>query len=74
MAYSLQEAVSILQPPRVVWLMLPAGEVVDVHLRELLPELEEGDVVRAHSGHGVREFPIQSEWDRDESPRPCRTA
>ena len=44
-AYSLQEVVSLLQPPRVVWLMLPAGDVVDAHLRQLLPELEEGDVV-----------------------------
>ena len=44
-AYSLQEAVSLLRSPRVIWLMLPAGEVVDAHLRQLLPEMEEGDVV-----------------------------
>ncbi|MCF8030581.1 MAG: decarboxylating 6-phosphogluconate dehydrogenase [Desulfohalobiaceae bacterium] len=44
-AYSLQEAVSLLQAPRLIWLMLPAGEVVDEHLQRLLPELEQGDVV-----------------------------
>ena len=34
-AYSLEEVVEKLTPPRVVWLMLPAGEVVDEHLNRL---------------------------------------
>jgi 6-phosphogluconate dehydrogenase (decarboxylating) len=31
-AFSLEELVTQLSPPRVVWVMLPAGEVVDAHL------------------------------------------
>lgn len=34
-AYSLRELVQELSPPRVVWLMLPAGEPVDNCLRQL---------------------------------------
>ena len=43
-ATSLADFVSRLQPPRVVWLMLPAA-VVDQSLGELLPLLSPGDVV-----------------------------
>lgn len=34
-----------LQPPRVVWFMLPAGEVTEEKLNGLLPHLEKGDLV-----------------------------
>jgi 6-phosphogluconate dehydrogenase len=44
-AYSLTQAVSPLRRPRVIWLMLPAGQVVDEHLNAILPHLGEGDVV-----------------------------
>ncbi len=43
-ATSLADFVSRLQPPRVVWLMLPAA-VVDQSLGELLPLLSPGDIV-----------------------------
>jgi len=44
-AYSPQEAVAKLDPPRVVWLMLPAGEVVDRHVDAFAESLESGDII-----------------------------
>jgi len=42
---SVAEALAQLPVPRVVWLMVPAGEVVDQTLASLSPHLSEGDVV-----------------------------
>lgn len=42
---SLAAAVAALPQPRVVWLMVPAGEVVDATLAQLLPMLQAGDIV-----------------------------
>jgi len=42
---SIEEALGALAVPRVVWLMVPAGEVVDQTLAALSPHLSEGDVV-----------------------------
>lgn len=39
------DALAALPVPRVVWLMVPAGEVVDQTLASLAPHLAEGDVV-----------------------------
>ena len=36
---------TMLDGPRVVWIMLPAGEVTDTHVNEVLEVLEEGDVI-----------------------------
>src|SRR5512143_1061894 len=43
-AFSLEEFVSKLQTPKVVWLMVPAA-VVDASLNELKPLLQAGDIV-----------------------------
>jgi 6-phosphogluconate dehydrogenase len=43
-AFSLQELVKALAPPRAVWIMVPAA-VVDSVLAELLPLLSAGDIV-----------------------------
>jgi 6-phosphogluconate dehydrogenase len=43
-AYTLNELVQALRPPRAVWLMVPA-KVVDVVLDQLLPLLKAGDIV-----------------------------
>lgn len=44
-ASSLNDLVGQLDAPRVVWMMVPSGEEVDVTLNALLDLLEEGDVV-----------------------------
>jgi len=44
-ATSLAELVGQLAPPRVVWLMVPAGPTVDQNLDALLPRLAPGDIV-----------------------------
>src|SRR5512143_1328367 len=42
---SLQELVAALQAPRIVWLMLPAGEATETALASLMPLLSRGDLV-----------------------------
>ncbi|MDX1499714.1 MAG: decarboxylating 6-phosphogluconate dehydrogenase [Woeseiaceae bacterium] len=44
-ARTLPDLVAGLKPPRVVWLMLPAGDITESYVRELPPLLEAGDVV-----------------------------
>ena len=44
-AYSLVELVQKLAPPRIVWLMLPAGAIVDEHIDQLSKLLQQGDML-----------------------------
>ncbi|HMK57168.1 MAG TPA: decarboxylating 6-phosphogluconate dehydrogenase [Dissulfurispiraceae bacterium] len=44
-AYSMEELVRRLAPPRFVWLMLPAGKTVDDHIDELKGLLQKGDTI-----------------------------
>lgn len=44
-ATSSEEVVEALAPPRVCWMMVPPGDPVDATIDELLPALEEGDVL-----------------------------
>ena len=44
-AGSLKEAVSKLKPPRIVWLMVPSGEVTEKTIQELSSLLSKGDIV-----------------------------
>ena len=44
-AYTLKEMAAKLQHPRVVWLMLPAGKPVDDAIEDLIPLLENGDII-----------------------------
>ena len=43
--YSLQELVASLQTPRKIMLMVKAGEVVDDFIEQLIPLLDQGDVI-----------------------------
>ena len=43
--FSLEELIRALEPPRVMWMMLPAGEIVDTHLEAILSMASPGDVV-----------------------------
>jgi len=44
-ATSLEDLVRKLRPPRVIWLMVPAGPTVDQTIDALLPQLQAGDVL-----------------------------
>ena len=44
-ANSLDELVSILKPPRVIWVMLPAGDITAGAIHELAQRLKQGDIV-----------------------------
>ena len=44
-AFSLQELVEKLPSPKVVWMMLPAGQPVDDHLEQLQHLLSSGDII-----------------------------
>ncbi|MBP1464505.1 decarboxylating 6-phosphogluconate dehydrogenase [Candidatus Chloroploca sp. M-50] len=44
-ATTLEELVEALPSPRIVWLMLPAGEATDEHLAQVTPLLSPGDIV-----------------------------
>ncbi len=44
-AGSLRELASQLEPPRAVWLMIPAGEITENAFKELLSALEPGDTI-----------------------------
>lgn len=42
---TLEDLVSALPSPRIVWIMLPAGEVVDEYISQLIPMLTPGDLI-----------------------------
>ncbi|MBW2608908.1 MAG: decarboxylating 6-phosphogluconate dehydrogenase [Deltaproteobacteria bacterium] len=44
-AYSLDELFNKLSTPRIVWIMLPAGPVVDEHIEQIREKLLPGDIV-----------------------------
>ena len=44
-AYSFSEVIETLSPPRVIWIMLPAGPTVDDHMIQLKDILSPGDMV-----------------------------
>jgi 6-phosphogluconate dehydrogenase len=44
-AYSLDDVVNQLSTPRVVWMMVPHGDPVDKMIEDLLPRLDEGDIL-----------------------------
>jgi len=44
-AASLEEAVAKLTPPRVVWLMLPSGDVTEQTLKQAAGRVDKGDIV-----------------------------
>ncbi|KRQ86380.1 6-phosphogluconate dehydrogenase, NADP(+)-dependent, decarboxylating [Caloramator mitchellensis] len=44
-AYNLEELVKKLSKRRVIWLMVPAGEIVDELIEELAPLLDEHDII-----------------------------
>lgn len=43
--YSLQEFVSTLESPRIIWIMIKAGDPVDQTIDKLIPLLNKGDII-----------------------------
>lgn len=43
--YAIEDLHRLLRPPRIVWLMLPAGEVTEQHLQKLLGLLSPDDII-----------------------------
>lgn len=60
--YSIQELVASLKRPRKVMLMIRAGEPVDEMIRELLPYLEEGDVIIDGGNSDFRDTERRMKW------------
>jgi 6-phosphogluconate dehydrogenase len=44
-AETLEDLVGKLRPPRIVWIMLPAGSIVDDHIESLTALLDPGDII-----------------------------
>jgi 6-phosphogluconate dehydrogenase len=44
-ASDIEDLISQLEPPRVIWLMLPAGDVTDEFIDKVLPLMSEGDLL-----------------------------
>lgn len=44
-AASLDDAIDKLSKPRLIWLMLPAGDITESYINELSEKLDEGDIV-----------------------------
>ncbi|MFW6139252.1 MAG: phosphogluconate dehydrogenase (NAD(+)-dependent, decarboxylating) [Spirochaetota bacterium] len=44
-SYSIQELVDKLSVPRKIWLMLPAGDIVEQHIKSITPFLDRGDIL-----------------------------
>jgi len=44
-AYSFEELASKLSSPKIIWIMLPAGQAVDDAITQLIPHLSAGDIV-----------------------------
>jgi 6-phosphogluconate dehydrogenase len=61
-AYTLEELVEKLRPPRLVWLMLPAGAAVDEHIEELKGLLDQDDIV-VDGGNSYYEDDIRHEQE-----------
>ncbi|MBP2240495.1 6-phosphogluconate dehydrogenase [Cytobacillus eiseniae] len=44
-AYSLEEVVQQLETPRIIWLMVPAGDITESVISTLVPMLDKGDII-----------------------------
>lgn len=60
-AYSLKEVIQKLEGPRIVWLMLPAGQVTQDALNELEGLLSQGDIVVEGGNSNFRESMTRGE-------------
>ena len=61
-ASSVADAVTRLQTPRVVWLMLPSGEPTEKQIRDLAPLLAKGDIVVDGGNSNYKDSQRRGAW------------
>jgi 6-phosphogluconate dehydrogenase len=61
-AASIQDAVSKLGAPRIVWLMLPCGDPTEQQLHELAPLLSKGDIVIDGGNSNYKDSQRRGAW------------
>ena len=61
-ASSVADAVSKLQSPRAVWLMLPSGEPTESQIRELAPMLAKGDIIVDGGNSNYKDSQRRGAW------------
>ncbi len=66
-ADSVAEAVGHLSPPRVVWLMLPAGTPTEDHLRQVAERLEPGDLLVDGANSNFHDSRRRADWLEERS-------
>ncbi|WP_029894685.1 phosphogluconate dehydrogenase (NAD(+)-dependent, decarboxylating) [Desulfohalovibrio reitneri] len=57
---TLEDTVAELDTPRVIWMMLPAGEVVDENVDALLPMLSKGDLLVDGGNSWYKDAPLRA--------------
>jgi 6-phosphogluconate dehydrogenase len=67
-AQSLKDFVSVLSTPRAIMMLVPAGQVVDNVIHELIPQLERGDlIIDAGNSHSKIRTCARSHWPKKAS-------
>ena len=61
-AASLEEAVAKLTPPRVVWLMLPSGDVTEQNLKQAAGMVDKGDIIVDGGNSNYHDSQRRGEW------------
>ncbi|GAB4341861.1 MAG: decarboxylating 6-phosphogluconate dehydrogenase [Desulfobulbaceae bacterium] len=64
-AFSIEEAVGKLSSPKIVWIMLPAGRVVDEHIDRLAGLLDKGDIIVEGGNSRFQDDIRRSDYLRD---------
>lgn len=59
---SVEDAVTKLQSPRVVWLMLPSGEPTESQIRDLAPLLSAGDIIIDGGNSNYKDSQRRGAW------------
>lgn len=61
-ANSVQDAVSKLDDQKIIWLMLPAGEITENQIKELIPLLKKDDVIIDGGNSNYKESQRRGTW------------
>lgn len=64
-ATSVADAVSKLEGQKIIWLMLPAGEITENQIKELIPLLSKGDIIIDGGNSNYKESQRRGAWLAD---------